>query len=76
MPGMAVELESMRDDFTTPSGFEVRQVRDLGVLRDFVDVASTIMNLFMGQTYEFFRARLIDSKSTLYISIILKLLCV
>ena len=54
MPGMAVELESMRDDFTTPSGFVVKQVRDLGVLRDFVDVASQIMNLFMGQTYEFF----------------------
>ena len=54
MPGMAVELDSMRDDFCTPPDFTVKQVRDLGVLRDFVDVASKIMDLFKEQRYEFF----------------------
>ncbi len=54
MPGMAVELDTMKDDFNTPQGFTIKQVNDLGVLRDFVDVASKVMNLFKEQTYEFF----------------------
>jgi GNAT superfamily N-acetyltransferase len=54
MPGMAVELESMRDDFSTPPELKVKLASDLGTLRDFVDVASKVMKLFMGQTYEFF----------------------
>jgi len=54
MPGMAVELDSMRDDFSKPQRFMVKQVRDLGTLRDFVHVASNVMNLFKEQSYEFF----------------------
>ena len=54
MPGMAVELESMKDDFSIPPEFTVKQVRDLGALRDFVHVASNVMNLFKEQSYEFY----------------------
>ena len=54
MPGMALELASMNDDFTTPPGLIVKQVNDLGSLRDFVDVASNVMPLFKEHPYEFY----------------------
>ena len=54
MPGMALELESMNDNFTIPPRFTVKKVNDLGSLRDFVDVVTTVMSLFRENPYEFY----------------------
>jgi GNAT superfamily N-acetyltransferase len=54
MPGMALELDSMNDDFTIPLGFTVKQVNNLGLLREFVNVVTNVMALFREHPYEFY----------------------
>jgi GNAT superfamily N-acetyltransferase len=40
MPGMAVELESMNDDFPEPSGFTIKPVKDAETLKDWMQAAT------------------------------------